>query len=545
MIKDVVTTDFKPATKHDPLFAQYFESHGGRSNSYQDKDKPLPIGFVGRIFVLSFLLINLAFLNITSVFAYEEEVRFEGYAIEKTNLIGANLWTVKVDKVISGSIISEGCSYVVSITPYEVISATSRIGLGYLDPNINTGDKVECYGKGMSDPLSLSDISLDESRSYYLKKVSTASTGGCWGTISVYVYDSKNNSPLSGAFVSILPSGLSYSTAKGYISVSGQCPGTKTISVSLHGYNSVTESITTDANGDAQVRIALTPTCTYTISGYVYDAITTQPIEGAYIYFTPSGLSTYSGSSGYYCSADQFCARSTQTIICHALNYESTTQSIIIDSYDDDQYNFLLQPTTEPATLPTDLAVRYKYLAEYWSPVIVQYISKDNDPENDPKKDYILKFNFDGDFNAWNNEDSIEKMDLGSVAQCRAYVYYWVVETETHYFVGYGFFHPIDWKEGVLQSQSHENDFEGIFLCIEKDQETFGDWGRLVAMRVIYHDLPQPPYRNTITYQGFNGIHPIIYSESKGHGIYTIEYDEKPNDIATIIGVSSQHGNEF
>jgi len=319
----------------------------------------------------------------------------------KQSLIGANLWTVKVDKVVSGSIISEGYQCVVGIAPYEVISETCSIGLGYMDPTINPGDKVECYGKGVSDSLSLADISLDESRSYYLKKVTPAPT----------------------------------------------------------------------------------VTCTGTISGYVYDAVTNRPIEGAAISFVPSGLSTYSGSLGYYHSASQFCAGTTQTIICNALNYESATQSVTTDSYGNAQYNFYLQPMIEPETLPTDLAVRYKCLAEYWSPVLVQYISMD-----DPKKDYILKFEFDGDFNAWNNEDNIEKMDLVSVAQCRAFVYYWVVETETHFFIGYGFFHPRDWKYDLLIGhRPHENDFEGIFLCIEKDQENFGDWGQLVAMLTTFH----------------------------------------------------------
>ena len=70
-------------------------------------------------------------------------------------------------------------------------------------------------------------------------------------------------------------------------------------------------------------------------------------------------------------------------------------------------------------------AERYKSLAEYWSPVICQDVCS---PNGDYYKDYLYRFDYDGDYNAWNNSKNLkQKWNTSAPA-----VYYWVAETETH-----------------------------------------------------------------------------------------------------------------
>ncbi len=161
----------------------------------------------------------------------------------------------------------------------------------------------------------------------------------------------------------------------------------------------------------------------------------------------------------------------------------------------------------------------YEQLAIFWAPVILQ----DSDSSN-YRADYITKFNYDGN---WDGSDNWENLNSFSLP---AYVYYWVVESETHWFVGYAFFHPRDWSEICTTANCHENDLEGIVLTIEKDGTTFGQFLLMITVAHIdffsYIDA-HDPNSSKITngqetvdgdIQFTNGI-PIIYIEAKGHGI--------------------------
>ncbi len=109
-----------------------------------------------------------------------------------------------------------------------------------------------------------------------------------------------------------------------------------------------------------------------------------------------------------------------------------------------------------------------------------------------PRLDYITNFDFDGDWrgdNNWNN-------GLDRRFPLKAYVYYAVFETRTHFFIHYACFHPRDYKggerRGALLSEamragvslggqydptgrsneavmSHENDLEGALVVAEKN----------------------------------------------------------------------------
>lgn len=59
------------------------------------------------------------------------------------------------------------------------------------------------------------------------------------------------------------------------------------------------------------------------------------------------------------------------------------------------------------------------------------------------RADYITSFNFDGDWDPLNNWNNLPQFEL------KAYIYYWVVETTTHWFIGYANFHPRDWSDDI------------------------------------------------------------------------------------------------
>ena len=74
--------------------------------------------------------------------------------------------------------------------------------------------------------------------------------------------------------------------------------------------------------------------------------------------------------------------------------------------------------------------------------------------------DFITAVNYDGDWSCLNNWENLTAGDLGAV------VYYSVQETDTHYYVGYYFYHPRD--DAEIWLDRHENDLEGIMLCVPK-----------------------------------------------------------------------------
>ncbi len=160
----------------------------------------------------------------------------------------------------------------------------------------------------------------------------------------------------------------------------------------------------------------------------------------------------------------------------------------------------------------------YRALAQYWTPRFYQ------DTDNTfYKGDYLTRFNYDGDYvgkNNWNN--------LAAYSTVSAYVYYAVSETDTHYFLHYGVFHPRDWDDSGLPGTQHENDFEGLSLVVQKG----GTCGSLVALETLAHDqFYQYAYAGGITNGSDTvdgtatlfGSHPRIFIEAKGHGIFNCD----------------------
>lgn len=186
---------------------------------------------------------------------------------------------------------------------------------------------------------------------------------------------------------------------------------------------------------------------------------------------------------------------------------------------------FTLFVTVLPTASPVSAAPTYRELAEHWAPDFYHEISYDYNW----KAEMITNFNFDGDWNAANNWDN-----LYNGHPLRSYVYYSVVESQTHYFIGYYVFHPRD--EGI--DSSHPNDMEGTLLVIRKDGSTYGQFQ---LMETFAHYLFFQYTNDSQIKKGiadldggvrFNGHRPKVFIE--------------PNGMTTVLGdgkYSGGHGH--
>jgi hypothetical protein len=202
------------------------------------------------------------------------------------------------------------------------------------------------------------------------------------------------------------------------------------------------------------------------------------------------------------------------------------------------------QPTPEARPPDPDLEIAARF-----APIIHQGL------DGNPRFDYITSFNFDDDWHGDNNWENAENRSH----PLRAYVYYSVIETDTHYFIHYATFHPRDYKGGLFQSWllaeamrqakerlkdnlpegaedltlSHENDLEGCLVVAEKRGRT-RDEAKVVYVETMAHNefhkyrpLDEPI---TIGYEiELDGSHPVLFSEPKGHGL--LAYTGRPNQL--------------
>jgi hypothetical protein len=172
----------------------------------------------------------------------------------------------------------------------------------------------------------------------------------------------------------------------------------------------------------------------------------------------------------------------------------------------------------------------YANLAQRWAPIHYQDIDNSGCGSMTGRGDYITAINFDNDWistNNWNNIDrSKGYVPLG-------HSYYSVVETSTHYFIIYSFFHPRDWaKVCFFNIDYHENDLEGELTIIKKSAANNG-YGEILGMVTVAHSdfysfVPngsslqanQESIDGTLSLELFNNeSHPVTAQESKGHGL--------------------------
>lgn len=110
-----------------------------------------------------------------------------------------------------------------------------------------------------------------------------------------------------------------------------------------------------------------------------------------------------------------------------------------------------------------DGALTHEEIAIHYAPVIDQAVNVLLSAGG--RGDFITTVDYDGDWSCLNNWENLTSGNLGAV------VYYSVQETDTHYFVGYYFYHPRD--DAEIWLDRHENDFEGIMLAIPKAADGF------------------------------------------------------------------------
>ena len=187
-------------------------------------------------------------------------------------------------------------------------------------------------------------------------------------------------------------------------------------------------------------------------------------------------------------------------------------------------------------------------IAARFAPVFYQALG------DNPRSDYITNFDFDGD---WRGDNNWRHADDKSFP-LRAYIYYSVSETETHFFIHYAVFHPRDYKggeqkgiilsdiirEGVKRGSSHdptgllqeagvahENDMEGALVVVEKNGTDLNR-ARTVFVETLHHDdfsfylTGEPPTKGYGVFTT-DKQRVLLYVEPKGHGIEPYTGDKR------------------
>ncbi len=164
---------------------------------------------------------------------------------------------------------------------------------------------------------------------------------------------------------------------------------------------------------------------------------------------------------------------------------------------------------------------------------------QDTDSSDYPSE-FITAFDYDSDRLSTNN------WDHRGDGRWPATAYYSVVESCSHYFITYAFYHPRDWSD-IIFDQEHENDLEGALVAVRKDGSSFGS---LEAMITIFHtdffSYTRPgsaitsgneSVDGTLSFEVNGGVNRVkTAQEAKGHGLKAWPY------IANFTGAANQDG---
>jgi len=175
-------------------------------------------------------------------------------------------------------------------------------------------------------------------------------------------------------------------------------------------------------------------------------------------------------------------------------------------------------------------SVNYQQLALRWAPIHYQDVDNSGCGSMSGRGDYLTSINFDNDWitsNNWNNIDPQKGFAP------KAYSYYSVVETGTHYYIIYAFFHPRDWANVCVNNiDYHENDLEGLLTIVKKSNANEG-YGEVQGIVTVAHSdfysfIPngsvlqsnQESIDGALKFESYNNqLHPVTAQESKGHGL--------------------------
>jgi hypothetical protein len=158
----------------------------------------------------------------------------------------------------------------------------------------------------------------------------------------------------------------------------------------------------------------------------------------------------------------------------------------------------------------------YRDLAEHHAPLIAQ------ETWFEPKSDFLARFDFDGD---WRGDNNFENLRRGS---SQAYVYYAAMETGTHYFLHYNFFHPYRYSDLCTPADCHENSNAGLVLAIRKDGSRYG---RPETMQTLVQGSAYSYASDGRIREGVHRLygslplwresHPVIFIEGGSHGVFS------------------------
>jgi hypothetical protein len=186
-------------------------------------------------------------------------------------------------------------------------------------------------------------------------------------------------------------------------------------------------------------------------------------------------------------------------------------------------------------------------LAYRYAPIHYQ----DTDSSN-YRADYLSAVDYDGDWDMTNNWDNLQKSPQPAVA------YYSVVESCSHWFIVYAFYHPRDWDDGLFDEE-HENDMEGLLMIVHKNGERFGTLQAMVtAAHTDFYSFTVPgsglssgneDIDGTLSTQLYDGeLHPKTTQEAKGHGLkawpYAGDFRGNSNEDGIIYFPSKTSGHE-
>ena len=143
----------------------------------------------------------------------------------------------------------------------------------------------------------------------------------------------------------------------------------------------------------------------------------------------------------------------------------------------------------------------YRRLAYFHAPINFQDTEVRGESQDDSNRssldqpiqrrgDFMTRFDFDGDWNGLNNWANFAAHPPNEHQQderARAYMYYSVVETPTHYFIVYSSYHAQDREPRCSDGECHENDLEGGLHMVKKGPEN-GGMGSLWLMMYLAHD---------------------------------------------------------
>jgi hypothetical protein len=173
-------------------------------------------------------------------------------------------------------------------------------------------------------------------------------------------------------------------------------------------------------------------------------------------------------------------------------------------------------------------AVGRAELALRWAPIHYQDVDATGSHALGGRSDYLARVDFDGDRNGRNNWDRTGRSG-GSLA---AHVYYSVLETPSHWYLTYFFFHPRDWIDHPFFETEHENDGEGVLFAVEKDGSAYGVLR--AAVTVAHGDFFSYTPAGSTWSSGRESVdgtlrfqssphdsvdHPVTAQEARGHGL--------------------------